>query len=198
MCFWHCCSERQPCGSGLCATGLAQHAGQVRQLARGRAGSELVLHGAPAAAEPDQLHLHCFTYGLPHEVWTKISQGNTKLESQGSHLGFQAILKVSSGTENRLKSMRLFFVFLLRPFGWVCTCLLALVWWVEKGVEWEAKGPAATSLHFCMGSLQHAQPDSVALGPCPSPRLQPQHRLPSGELLKTSLHMVHSISRLAC
>lgn len=174
MCFWHCCSERQPCGSGLCATGLAQHAGQVRQLARGRAGSELVLHGAPAAAEPDQLHLHCFTYGLPHEVWTKISQGNTKLESQGSHLGFQAILKVSSGTENRLKSMRLFFVFLLRPFGpeafWVGMYLLAGFSLVSReGCGVRSKRPrchlsaflhgvfAACSARFC-GSWPLSQP----------------------------------------
>lgn len=39
--------------------------------------------------------------GLSGEVWTKTSQTNTKPKSQGSHLGFQAILRVSRGTENQ-------------------------------------------------------------------------------------------------
>lgn len=55
------------------------------------------------------------------------------------------------------------------------------------------KGPTGTSLHFRAVSYQHAQPNSVAVGPGPSPKLQPQHYLPSGELLKTSLYMIPSI-----
>lgn len=65
---------------------------------------------------------------------------------------------------------------------------------VQRGHK---NGPAGPSLHFYAVSYQHAQPNSVASGPRPSPKLQPQHWLPSGELLKTSLHMIHSSSRLA-
>ena len=39
--------------------------------------------------------------GLSGGVWTKISQTNTEPQSQGSHLGFQAILRVSRGPENQ-------------------------------------------------------------------------------------------------
>lgn len=135
--------------------------------------------------------------GFPGEVRTKISWTNAKLKSLGSHLGFQAILKASSGTENQLKKMKLSFIFFPEAL-WMGVCLLA-GFSLGQGRVWKRhkKGPAGTCWQFCAISYQHAQPNSVAAGPCPSPRLQPQYWLPSGELLKTSLHMIHSSSRLA-
>lgn len=107
--------------------------------------------------------------GLPGEVWTKISPANAKLESLGSHLGFQAILKASSGTENQLKKMRLSFISLPRPFGWVSACLLALAWGREGCAIGIKKAPLAPLRSSVLCLISILRPIMWPLAPVPAP-----------------------------
>ena len=59
----------------------------------------------------------------------------------------------------------------------------------------QQKGPAAPSLHFSGSAFSACS--ALFCGPWPSPRLQPQHWLSSGELLETSLHVIRGRPGLA-
>lgn len=183
--------EVRPCGAGLWAKAWPSMQGRPHSqwgYWRDRLTewfSKLVLCRVLVAAEPKQLHLKLFLHtGLPEEVWTKISHTNEKPESLESHLGFQAISRHIQWHRNHWRRGS-FFLYPSPGALWVGVCLPAsFSSGQRRGWSQHQNGPTAISLQICAVYSQHAQPTSVTAGPCPSPRSQPQHWLPSGELLK--------------
>lgn len=198
--MWFCRphSVRQLCGSGLSAPGLAQHGGQTREPVRGWRGSQ-----TQSSTEPQPPQNRSSFASICSTCWASWGGVNKDLQSLKARIFILDSRQSSKHTWHR-KSVEedeaffFIFLFLSRPFGWVAAYMLALTSGREGCGIGIKKAPLALLCISVQCLISMLSPILWLLAPVPGPKLQPQHWLPSGELLKTSLHMIHSNSGQPC